>query len=151
MKCLESQIELQPLDTLLPPPPPPQEECPEALLEEQDLQALRNALWPPAPPPDEEGAAAAEAAPAAPTPAEPARFSKIGKTDEPGKRRGGGGGGEAGEPSFMTADTFEEAVGDIQAKQAAALEALVGEYFENLGDRAITRLEGARGLHAKVA
>ena len=114
------------------------------------MQALRNALWPPAPPPDEEGAAAAEAALAAPTPAEPARFTKIGKTDEPGKRRGGGG-GEAGEPSFMTADTFEEAVGDIQAKQAAALEALVGEYFENLGDRAITRLEGARGLHTQVA
>ena len=43
MKCLESQIELQPFDTLLPPPPPPQEDCPEALLEEQDLQALRNA------------------------------------------------------------------------------------------------------------
>jgi hypothetical protein len=148
MKCLESQIELQPLDTLLPPPPPPQEECPEALLEEQDVQALRNALWPPAPPPDEEGAAAAEAAP---TPAQPARFTKIGKTDEPGKRRsGGGGGGEAGEPSFMTADTFEEAVGDIQVKQAAALEALVGQYFENLGDRAITRLEGARDLHTQA-
>lgn len=144
MQCLQSQIEVEPIP-LLPPVPPPHEACPEELAEVETLEPLRNILWPPAP---EEGEGGEEAAAAgeeddaekkeeAAAAAAAARFSKLAATDERPKAK-------EGAPS-----TFTEAIDAIHEKQTAALEALVAKFFEELGDRAITRIEGAPACTAE--
>jgi len=131
MQCLQSQLEFEPLD-LMPPRAPAQPPCPDALQEDESLQRLRDRLWVPVPeaeegaelPPPEEDAEAKEAL-------LPRRFVKVGKTDERPKDK------------ESVAAHFEEAVNQIQDRQKAALEQLVGNYFEDLGEREITRKAGA--------
>jgi hypothetical protein len=121
MQCLQSQLEIEPLG-LLPPPTPPQEACPENLQEVESLVPLRNILW--VQPPEEAGDEESQATEPAP------RFTKLGKTDE--------------RPTTKedAPANFQAGVDRIQDKQKAALEALVANYFAELGDREITRKEG---------
>jgi len=119
-------------EALLPPRAPAQPPCPDALQEDESLQRLRDRLWVPVPEaeegaelhPPEEDAEAKEAL-------LPPRFVKVGKTDERPKDK------------ESVVAHFEEAVNQIQDRQKAALEQLVGNYFEDLGEREITRKAGA--------
>ena len=129
---MQSVIDFDTLD-LIPPRPPAQEPCPEALQEEETLAAIRDLLWVPKPEGEEEEAPAEEEDEAAKEAKLPPRYTKLGSTEERPK-------GKEGEASSAK---FSEEVDKIQEKQKAALEELVAKYFGELGDREITRKQGA--------
>mmetsp|Transcript_23577 Transcript_23577/g.59202 ORF Transcript_23577/g.59202 Transcript_23577/m.59202 type:complete len:837 (+) Transcript_23577:456-2966(+) len=144
--CLQSEIELTDI-TCVPPVPEDQPKPPAAAEEipadeetgqefvageSENLRAFRERIWPT--PPEEEGGEGAE------PPADGEGSAKeVDEWEEVLKRYPGL---QKEDKEVIPAATFMEALASIHEKQKAELHNLVEEYYNNLGEREITRKKG---------